>query len=127
MADASVRVKRIYEEPAADDGFRVLVDRLWPRGVSHERAALDLWLKDVAPSAELRTWFGHVASRMPEFVQRYRAELAENPAMDELRTVAGEHPVVTLLYAARDTANNEAVVLRDVLLGGSDGAAGRAG
>ena len=81
-----LKLKRVYDPPAADDGCRVLVDRLWPRGVSKERAALDTWLKDVAPSPELRTWFGHKPERFEEFAARYQAELEQNPAVvQELR------------------------------------------
>ena len=111
-----IRLKRVYEAPAGDDGFRVLVDRLWPRGVSKERAALDLWLKDVGPSDELRRWYGHVPERWPEFQRRYCEELASNEAMAELREVVREHPVVTLLYGARDSERNEAVVLAEELV-----------
>ena len=111
-----VKLKRVYEEAEPDDGFRVLVDRLWPRGVSKERAHLDLWLKDAAPSPELRKWFGHVPERWPEFQKRYRAELRDNGAViTQLRELEREHSVVTLLFGARDTERNEAVVLAEVL------------
>ena len=109
-----VVIKRIYEPASADDGFRVLVDRLWPRGVSHERAALDLWLKDVAPSAELRTWFDHRDERFAEFTRRYLVELDTNPAMAELRAIVAEHPKTTLLYGAKSPLN-EAAILADSL------------
>ena len=115
-----IRLKRIYEPATGDDGFRVLVDRLWPRGVSKERAALDLWLKNVAPSDELRRWFAHEADRWPEFQRRYGEELAVNPAMEELRDLARSHRVVTLLFGARDTERNEAVVLADWLAESGD-------
>jgi DNA-3-methyladenine glycosylase len=113
----TLRTKRIYEDLAPDDGYRVLVDRLWPRGVTKERAALDRWLKEVAPSPELRTWFDHRADRFTEFAQRYTAELDTNPAVAELRALLGDHPTVTLLYGARDAAVNHAVVLAGVLHG----------
>ncbi len=103
--------KRIFDDPAPDDGFRVLVDRLWPRGVSKQRAALDLWLKDVAPSTELRTWFHEAPDRFDEFARRYTAELTGNPAVDELRRLGREHPTVTLLYGVRDRERNHAAVL----------------
>jgi uncharacterized protein YeaO (DUF488 family) len=106
-------IKRIYEPPGETDGLRILVDRLWPRGVSKEDAALDLWLKEVAPTPELRTWFGHEPARFEEFSARYRAELEANPALDRLLEAAKEAEVVTLLYAARDPDCNHAVVLRD--------------
>ncbi len=112
-----IRLKRVYEPPLDEDGFRVLVDRLWPRGVSKERAALDLWLKDVGPSNALRKWYGHVPERWAEFQERYRAELAGNDAFGELVRVAKEHKVVTLLFGARDEERNEAVVLRELLEG----------
>jgi uncharacterized protein YeaO (DUF488 family) len=81
-------VKRVYEDPSLDDGYRVLVDRLWPRGVSKERAQLDEWLKEVAPSTELRQWFNHEAPRFEEFAARYDAELEQNPAVERLRAIA---------------------------------------
>lgn len=107
----SIRIKRIYEDASRDDGFRVLVDRLWPRGVSKQRADLDLWLKEIAPSPELRTWWDHDPERMDEFASRYRAELDHNPAVAELQQVSSEHPTVTLLYGARDPQVNHAAVL----------------
>ena len=110
-----IQIKRIYDEPAPGDGFRVLVDRLWPRGVSKEKAALDLWLKEVAPSDELRQWFGHVPERFSEFRRRYTAELNANPAVQQLRETLKAHQAVTLLYGARDPAMNQAAVLRDYL------------
>ena len=112
-----IKLKRVYEPASGDDGYRVLVDRLWPRGVSKERAALDLWLKDVGPSNELRKWYGHVPERWPEFQDRYRAELAESAAFVELESAVKAHEVVTLLFAAKDEERNEAVVLK-VMLGG---------
>lgn len=112
---AEVRVKRVYETPGPADGYRVLVDRLWPRGMSHERATVDRWLKEVAPSARLRTWWGHDPLRLADFAARYRAELAVNPAVGELRALTAAHPVVTLVSAVRDPRVNHAVVLRDYL------------
>jgi len=111
---STVVTKRIYEPATPDDGFRVLVDRLWPRGVSHERAALDLWLKEIAPSAELRVWYGHQEDRFPEFSRRYRTELDANPAVEHLRGLIASHAVTTLLYGAK-TPLNEAAVLADYL------------
>jgi len=113
-AGPAVVTKRIYDPAAADDGFRVLVDRLWPRGVSHERAALDLWLKEVAPSAELRVWYDHRDERFAEFTRRYRAELATNPALGQLRSLVAEHARTTLLYGAK-SPHNEASVLAELL------------
>ncbi|MEO3869978.1 DUF488 family protein [Nonomuraea sp. B12E4] len=111
----SFLIKRIYDEPDAGDGFRVLVDRLWPRGVAKEQAELDLWLQEVAPSPELRTWFGHRAERFEEFSARYTAELDGNPAVDVLRRAGREHPSVTLLYGAKNPEINHAVVLAGYL------------
>jgi len=114
-AGSSVVIKRVYEPASADDGFRVLVDRLWPRGVSRERAALDLWLKEIAPSTELRVWFDHQEERFTEFSRRYRAELDANPAIDRLRDTIAAHPVTTLLFGAKSPTMNEAAVLADYL------------
>ncbi|GLW08149.1 hypothetical protein Misp01_32790 [Microtetraspora sp. NBRC 13810] len=108
-------VKRIYDDAEPGDGYRVLVDRLWPRGVSKDRAQLDLWLKEVAPSPELRTWFGHRADRFAEFTERYTAELDANPATGTLREIVRTHPTVTLLHAARTPEVNHAVVLARLL------------
>ena len=111
----SIRLKRVYEPPAPEDGVRVLVDRLWPRGLRKADAAIDRWLKELAPSTALRQWFGHEPSRWTGFQQRYRRELAERgDLLQQLRALARRGPV-TLLYAARDEAHNEAVVLRDLL------------
>jgi uncharacterized protein YeaO (DUF488 family) len=106
-------IKRVYEKPSAGDGFRVLVDRLWPRGVSKVAAELDLWLKDVAPTPGLRVWFDHDPARFDEFAARYRAELDHNPAVEDLLKLGDR--AVTLLYGARDPAINHAVVLREYL------------
>ncbi|MHB1065673.1 MAG: DUF488 domain-containing protein [Georgenia sp.] len=113
----ALRLARIYDDPTDDDGFRVLVDRLWPRGIKKVDAHVDVWLRDVGPSDELRAWFGHEPARFEEFTRRYRAELADNPAFVELRSLAAEHPTVTLLYGAKDTEHNQAVVLAGVLRG----------
>jgi uncharacterized protein YeaO (DUF488 family) len=112
---SEVRVKRVYAPPAEDDGARVLVDRLWPRGLTREEAAVDLWLKDIAPSAELRRWFGHDPALWPAFQDRYRAELAGNPAVDELRAIIEQGRRVTLLFGAKDTEHNNAVALQSYL------------
>ena len=110
-------LKRAYEPPEKSDGTRILVDRLWPRGVSKAEARLDEWFKEIAPSAELRTWFGHDPGRWDEFRRRYRAELAGHPEiLKDLRRRAHEAPI-TLVYSARDEAHNDALVLRDVILG----------
>ena len=115
-AKLDIRLKRAYLPPSPEDGVRVLVDRLWPRGVRKADAAIDRWAKEVAPSTELRRWFGHDSSRWEEFRRRYRAELSRNAAlMNELRAVA-QKGRLTLVYAARDELHNEAVILRDVLM-----------
>jgi uncharacterized protein YeaO (DUF488 family) len=114
-----VQIKRAYEPPAPEDGVRVLVDRLWPRGLSKGAAAVDEWLKDIAPSAELRKWFGHDPERWAEFKARYRAELTSakrSAALERLREAARTRGSVTLLFAARDEAHNHASVLREVLM-----------
>ena len=113
-----VALKRVYDEPAPSDGTRVLVERLWPRGLSKERAHIDLWLKEIAPSKELRTWFGHDPKKFAEFRRRYEAELAGpsgQEALATLRNLAKQGPV-TLVFAAHDTEYTNAVVLRDLLL-----------
>lgn len=110
-----LRLKRVYEPPASTDGYRVLIDRLWPRGVSKERARLDAWVPQIAPSEELRRWFGHEPRRFAEFKRRYADELQrQRPRLTELRRRARREPV-TLLYAARDGEHNDAVVLAEVL------------
>ncbi|MEP7160188.1 MAG: DUF488 family protein [Dermatophilaceae bacterium] len=112
-----VRVKRVYEEPGAEDGCRVLVDRLWPRGLSKERAALDEWLKAVAPSPELRRWYGHAPDRFEEFATRYRHELTDrepSQALAHLRRLAADGPL-TLLTAVKKPEISEAAVLLDLL------------
>lgn len=114
MVGVSIMMKRISDEPEPDDGCRILVDRLWPRGMSRERAALDLWMKEIAPSPGLRKWFGHDPARFAEFSERYRAELDANAeVVDALRNIITTHETVTLLYAAKDPLVNHAVVLRD--------------
>lgn len=112
-----LRVKHVYDDATDGDGFRVLVDRLWPRGLSKERAALDLWAKDVAPSPELRRAFHHDGLPWPDFDSRYRAELAADDAVAHLRAQLAGYPVVTLLYASRDPDHNGAVVLQRLLAG----------
>ena len=115
-AKPDIRLKRAYLPPSPEDGVRVLVDRLWPRGVRKADAAIDRWAKEVAPSTELRRWFGHDQSRWEEFRHRYGAELSHNTALvSELRTIA-QKGRLTLVYAARDELHNEAVVLRDALM-----------
>lgn len=110
-----VQLKRVYDAPARGDGQRILVDRLWPRGLTKARAAVDLWLKEIAPSTELRKWFGHDAAKWPEFQVRYRKELrASKEPLRALQKLAGAGRV-TLLFGARDLTRNEAVVLQRLL------------
>jgi uncharacterized protein YeaO (DUF488 family) len=112
-----IQLKRVYEKPSRKDGLRVLVDRLWPRGLTKERAAVDLWLKDVAPSTELRQWFGHDPARWKEFQSRYRMELKEKKDALTLLKQKGKDHTLTLLYGARDEEHNEALVLKKILDG----------
>lgn len=115
---SELRIKRVYEPASPDDGYRVLVDRIWPRGESKEKADLDLWLKEIAPSTELRKWFGHDPDKWDEFRTRYRAELDNNAqVVAELREIIKTHPVVTLVYSAKNEADNQAVALREYMLG----------
>ncbi len=115
MTTRRIQCRRIYDDPSPDDGFRVLVDRLWPRGVRKEDAQLDQWAKDLAPSTELRKWFHHDSSQFDAFAEQYREELQElTPALKALLDEAGTR-TLTLLYAARNTEHNHANVLRDVL------------
>ena len=108
------RIKRVYDPASPADGQRILVDRLWPRGLRKADAKIDRWMKEVAPSTALRSWFGHKPERFAEFRRRYAAEMADNPALAELRKL-GRGKTVTLLYGARDPEQNQAVVLLDLL------------
>lgn len=110
-----IGIKRVYEAPAAADGHRVLIDRLWPRGLTKEAAHVDAWLKELAPSDELRRWFGHVPARFAEFCRRYREELKQEPARSQLAelTQRAERAPVTLVFGAKDPEHNNAVVLAE--------------
>lgn len=112
-----INIKRAYEPASPDDGFRIYIDRLWPRGLSHETFHYDWWDKEIAPSTELREWF-HVnpQTEWTEFEKRYRQELLSNPAFANLKKVISDKPKVTLLYSSHDIAHNNAVVLRDLLV-----------
>lgn len=113
---STLKLKRIYEDAASSDGFRVLVDRLWPRGLKKENAHVDLWVKNIAPSNELRKWFHHEDEKWGEFEQRYQKELTANKeALEEVLHQLQKHPVVTLLYGAHNKEHNNAVVLRAFL------------
>ena len=111
----NIRVKRVYEEPDKEDGTRILVDRLWPRGLTKEKAKVDLWLKDVAPSTELRKWFAHDAAKWAEFQRRYHEELKRNKEQLLLLKQEATKGTTTLVYAARDQLHNEAVILQNLL------------
>ena len=111
----TIKLKRVYEQPDTKDGERVLVDRLWPRGLTKEKARVDLWLKEIAPSTELRRWFGHDPAKWTEFKRRYRAELKGNKEQVARLKDEMEKGPVTLLYGARDEEHNEAVVLLELL------------
>jgi uncharacterized protein YeaO (DUF488 family) len=115
MGRAIVALKRAYEAPSRSDGLRVLVDRLWPRGLKREDAAIDAWLKDVAPSDGLRRWYKHDPKKWTEFRRRYLAELHDNAALAELRAMRSRENKVTLLFAAKDAEHNNAEALREVL------------
>ncbi len=120
-----VNIKRVYDPAESDDGYRVLIDHIWPRGVSHERAHLDGWARELAPSDDLRRWFDHVPERFAEFRDRYRLELGEQAELlNELRQRAQREPL-TIVYAARDREHNNAVVVREVLLSASSGKTAR--
>ena len=113
-----LRLRRVYEPPAPEDGVRVLIDRLWPRGLTKEKAAIDHWMKDIAPSSELRKWFGHDPDRWTEFQKRYVEELRQHTALlDQIRNLA-KKGTVTLLFGAHDEEHNDAVVLQEVLVKG---------
>ena len=112
-----IKLKRVYEDSSPNDGLRVLVDRLWPRGLTKERAAVDLWLKDVAPSTELRKWFDHDPAKWKQFQVRYRKELREKKDDLEMLKKKSKGHTVTLVYGARDEEHNEALVLKEILAG----------
>jgi uncharacterized protein YeaO (DUF488 family) len=115
LRDIRVKLKRIYDPPTPDDGIRVLEDELWPRGLRKDEAKVDLWLREVAPSKELREWFSHDPSRWEEFRRRYRAELEKNEGISALRELIKREKTVTLLFSARDRERNNAVVLKEFL------------
>jgi uncharacterized protein YeaO (DUF488 family) len=111
-----IQTKRVYEKPANGDGFRVLVDRLWPRGLTKEKAKVDLWMKEIAPSDDLRKWFHHEEGGWGEFEKRYKSELAKKKTLlRELKKLVKEHGTVTLLFGSKDEKQNQAVVLANVL------------
>lgn len=109
----NIRIKRIYEASSDADGFRVLVDRLWPRGIKKENAGIDLWEKNIAPSAELRKWYGHDPEKFEEFKARYKEELNANPETEEFLKMIEAHDTVTFLFSAKDAEHSNAAVLAD--------------
>lgn len=120
-----IKLKRIYQEKDENDGFRILVDRIWPRGISKEKAHLDLWLKEVAPSTKLRKFFGHDPKRFAEFSKRYIEELTKEEekrlAIAQLKVILETYPTVTLVYSAKDEKQNQAIVLKEYLERSIDG------
>jgi uncharacterized protein YeaO (DUF488 family) len=111
-----IRIKRIYDPAAKEDGFRILIDRLWPRGIKKEAAKIDLWLKEIAPSGELRKWFSHDLAKWEGFKKKYAKELVAKPELlKKMRQIEREKETVTLLYSARDTEHNNAVALKIIL------------
>jgi len=116
MGNAAIQLKRVYDPPSPDDGLRILVERLWPRGLTKERAAVVLWLKEIAPSPELRKWFGHDPAKWEAFCQRYQEELDGNrAAVTQLQEILEREPKVTFVYAARDEEHNSAALLKAYL------------
>jgi uncharacterized protein YeaO (DUF488 family) len=112
----SITLKRVYDPPDVKDGYRILVDRIWPRGISEEAAKVDLWLRDIAPTTELREWFGHEVEKWPAFRERYTMQLADHgELLDLVRDIEHHRKTVTLLFAASDEEHNQAVVLLEVL------------
>ena len=108
-----IKLKRVYQEPAESDGFRILVDRLWPRGLTKQKAKVDLWLKDIAPSTELRKWFAHDPKKWREFSSRYSKELEQKKDLLDLIREKGRKGIVTLIYGAKDEEHNEAQILKE--------------
>ncbi|MBK5208300.1 MAG: DUF488 domain-containing protein [Flavobacteriaceae bacterium] len=113
-----ITIKRIFEKPQEDDGFRILIDRLWPRGLSKEKAKIDLLLKEIAPSDELRKWFSHDPEKWNDFKKKYNLELKDNLELaKKIKQIEKEEKTITLLYSAKDTAHNNAIVLREFIKG----------
>jgi uncharacterized protein YeaO (DUF488 family) len=110
-----IKIKRVYEERESEDGYRILVDKLWPRGMKKEDAHIDKWLKEIAPSTALRKWFHHDPGRWDEFSKKYQQELSGSPALPELKADIKQHKIVTLLYGAKDEQHNHAKVLLSAL------------
>lgn len=117
MGDIMIKTKRAYEPSSEDDGFRILIDRLWPRGISKEKADLNLWMKDIAPSNDLRKWFSHDPEKWKEFQDKYREELkGKKDSISKIKDIEKENSTVTLVYSAKDKDHNNAIVLKDILI-----------
>ena len=110
-----IKLKRVYEKTTIDDGFRILVERLWPRGIAKDKTQIDLWLKDISPSPELREWYSHDIAKWKEFQRRYREELSKNDSVNNLKEILSKQTPVTFVYAARDEMHNSALVLKEFL------------
>lgn len=110
-----ITIKRIYDKPEKKDGFRILADRLWPRGLSKEKAKIDLWLKEIAPSNELRKWFSHDPKKWNDFKKKYKSELRDKPELEKIKQIEKEEKTLTLLYSAKDEKHNNAIVLKEEL------------
>jgi uncharacterized protein YeaO (DUF488 family) len=110
-----IKIKRIYEPHEASDGYRILVDRLWPRGIKKESANINIWMKEIAPSTALRKWFDHEPSKWKSFLVKYRAELEQSALWSELKSLTGKHKTITLLYGSRDEQYNQAIALKNFL------------
>ena len=110
-----IKIKRAYESPAKTDGIRILIDRLWPRGLTKEKLAIKEWNKDIAPTKELREWFGHDPERWAEFQKRYKAELKKNEVVEAFREAYREEKILTLVYGSKDETHNHAIVLKEYL------------
>ncbi|HLA57634.1 MAG TPA: DUF488 domain-containing protein [Puia sp.] len=110
-----IKIKRIYEPHAANDGYRVLVDRLWPRGIKKETANINVWMKEIAPSTELRKWFNHEPEKWKSFLVKYKTELENSSLLAELKALAGKHKIITLLYGSKDEQHNQAIALKSFL------------
>ncbi|WP_337860193.1 DUF488 family protein [Ferroplasma sp.] len=111
-----IKIKRIYDEPDKDDGLRVLVERLWPRGISKEKGHIDLWIKDAAPSTELRKWFNHEDDKWEEFVEKYWIELNEDGQIKQVKELAEKNSPITFIYSAKNTEHNSAVALKNIIM-----------
>ena|SRR5258705_14015491 len=110
-----IKIKRIYKLPSASDGYRILIDRLWPRGMKKEAANINVWMKEIAPSTELRKWFNHEPEKWESFLAKYKTELDHSSSLEELRSLTKKHKIITLLYSAKDEQHNHAIALKSFL------------